>query len=210
MSKELNVEQMILNEILSEQLKAGEMMMPERQLAIKYDCSRPVVHKAIIRLEDKGVLKIRPRKGIQVMDFKVAGKLSLIEAISQQNKESISRKFNHDMLEFIKDNFKNVIRCFESVQKNPTPILLNEPEDFFTLLFDYCCQCGNSIYPMLINEFKVGILNVSKCCTGSAEVKKLFQEIERNVMYNLPDQAIGLVDELFEKIENLWIGGRDV
>ena len=29
-------------------------------------------------------------------------------------------------------------------------------------------------------------------------------------MHNLPDQAIGLVDELFEKIENLWIGGRDV
>ena len=86
MSKELKVEQMILNEILSEQLKPEEMMLPERQLAIKYDCSRPVVHKAIIRLEDKGVLKIRPRKGVQVMDFKVSGKLSLIEAISQPRK----------------------------------------------------------------------------------------------------------------------------
>ncbi len=210
MSKELQVEQLILNEILSEQLKPGEMMQPERQLAIKYDCSRPVVHKAIIRLEDKGVLKIRPRKGIRILDFKVSGRLSLIEDISQQSKEALSRKFNRDMLLFIKDNFKNVLRCFESVQKQPTPILLNKSEDYFDLISDYCRQCGNGVYPMLMNEFRIGILNVAKCCTDSEEVSRMFQAIENSIMQNKLNQAICLVDECFEKIENLWIGGMDV
>lgn len=210
MSKELYVEQLILNEILSGQLKSGEMMQPERQLAIKYDCSRPVVHKAIIRLEDKGVLKIRPRKGIQILDFKISGRLSLIEDISQQNKGAMSRKFNHDMLIFIKDNFTNVLRCFEFVQKQSTPIQLHEPEDYFDLLFDYSRQCGNGVYPMLINEFRIGILNVAKCCIDSEEVTQLFQAIESSIMENKLNQAIDLVDECFEKIENLWIGGMDV
>lgn len=210
MSKELQVEQRILNEILSGQLQPGEMMQPERQLAIQYNCSRPVVHKAIIRLENKGVLIIRPRKGIQILDFKVSGRLSLIEEISQQSKESLSRKLNHDMLNFIKDNFKNVLRCFESVQKQPTPIQLNKPEDYFDLFFDYCRQCGNGIYPMLMNEFRVGILNVATCCIDSKEVSRLFQMIESSIMQNEVNQAIGLVDECFEKIENLWIGGKDV
>jgi DNA-binding transcriptional regulator YhcF (GntR family) len=210
MSKELQVEQRILNEILSGHLQPGELMQPERLLAIKYDCSRPVVHKAIIRLEDKGVLKIRPRKGIQILDFKVFGRLSLIEEISLQSKEDLSKKFNHDMLIFIKDNFKNVLQCFESVQKQPTPIQLNEPKDYFNLIFDYCRQCGNGVYPMLINEFRIGILNVATCCIESDEVNRLFQEIENSIIQNQLNQAISLADECFEKIENLWIGGWNV
>jgi len=210
MSKELLVEKMILDEILSEQLKAGQMMLPERDLAIKYDCSRPVVHKAIIRLENKGVLKIRPRKGIQVLDFKVSGKLSLIEEISSKKKDSLSKKLNHDLLHFIKDNFKNVLLLFRETKKEPTEIHLETPEDFFSLLFDYCHQCGNHIYPMLMNEFKIGIINVAKCCTHSDEVSKLFHSIEKCIMENQIDQAVVLVDELFEHIENLWIGGWDV
>ncbi|BES64368.1 hypothetical protein SANA_08070 [Gottschalkiaceae bacterium SANA] len=210
MSKELQVEQRILNEILSGQLQAGQMMQPERQLAIKYDCSRPVVHKAIIRLEDKGVLIIRPRKGIQILDFKVSGRLSLIEEISQQSKEVLSRKFNHDMLIFIKDNFKNVLRCFESIEKQATEIRLHTAEDYFDLFFDYCRQCGNGVYPMLINEFRTGILNVAACCIDSKEVSRLFQEIEDSIMQNEVNHAIDLLDECFERIEKLWIGGKDV
>lgn len=210
MSKELQVEQLILNEILSEELKAGEMMLPERDLAIKYDCSRPVVHKAIIRLENKGVLKIRPRKGIEVLDFKISGKLSLIEVISQKRKDSLSRKLNHDMLFFIKDNFKNVIQSFQWVDKKPTPIILKEPEDFFNLLFDYGFQSNNSIYPMLINEFKIGILNVANCCSDSKDVGQMFHEIEKNIMEKQTEEAIAIVDGLFELIENLWLGGSDV
>lgn len=210
MSKELLVEKMILNEILSEQLKAGEMMLPERDLAIKYNCSRPVVHKAIIRLENKGVVRIRPRKGIQVLNFKVSGKLSLIEEISLQKKDALSEKLNHDMLHFIKDNFKNVLRSFNTIEKQPTAIHLETPEDFFNLLFDYCCQCGNHIYPMLMNEFKIGILNVAKYCIASGDITSVFQAIEHKLMENQTDQAIDLVDGLFARIENLWIGGSDV
>lgn len=207
MTKEQYVENLLLNEILTGEKEPGSLLLPERELAIKYGCSRPVVHKAIIRLENKGVLKIRPRKGVQVLDFKLSGKLSLMEKIGHVKREGLGISFNHDMLEFIKENFKNVILKFKTIEKEPTDISLKEPEDFFLLMVDYCKQCGNHVYVMLMNEFKVGILNVAKRGMANEKAIQLFYEIETLILKREIDQAVALLDMLFDLVKETWLKG---
>lgn len=208
MSKEQYVESLLLKEILTEQVTPGTLLLPERDLAIKYSCSRPVVHKAIIRLENKGLLRIRPRKGIEVLDFKTSGKLSLMEVITAMNKEGIAHSFNEDMLEFIKDNLRNVIRRFEHVKKKPTPINLTKREGFFDLIIDYSVQCGNHVYVMLMNEFKTGILNVASQCIDKESIHRMFLEIESLIIIGKIEKAIKILEPLFDEIKDAWIGGQ--
>jgi hypothetical protein len=108
------------------------------------------------------------------------------------------------------DNFRNIIRCFESVEKKASIMTLKTAEDFFQLFFDYACQSGNGIYPMLVNEFKIGITNVAECCTDSVDIHNLFCEIEQNIMDKKIVQALTLVNLLHEAIKIQWIGGLDV
>ena len=63
MVKENYVESCIVDSIFNNEYNPGDKLEPERELAIKFECSRPVIHRAIIRLEEKGLVKIIPREG---------------------------------------------------------------------------------------------------------------------------------------------------
>ncbi len=210
MSKESYVENIILDEILSEKLKPGELMAPERDLAIKYGCSRPVIHKAIIRLEQKGVLKIRPRKGIQVLDYRIHGRLGLISEISSRSKDLINNQFNHDMLSFVTKNIENIFTYFSVIEKKATTIKFDSAEDYFHILFDYSLQCGNSMYILLMNEFKQGIINVASYCINNNNINNYFISIEEYLMIKESEKAIEVLEEMFEAIEKVWLGGDNV
>lgn len=60
----------IENRIFSGELAIGERLKPERELALELGVSRSLVNLAILDLENMGFLRIVPRQGTFVADFK--------------------------------------------------------------------------------------------------------------------------------------------
>ena len=60
----------ILGKILSGELKVNSWLPPERDLAEQLGISRSTLHQAIMQLETQGFLRIVPRKGTQIRDYR--------------------------------------------------------------------------------------------------------------------------------------------
>ena len=67
--------------ILSGELREGERLPTEKQLSEKMRVSRAVVSNGIKSLERQGFLRIAPRKGVYVADYRTAGNLDTLQSI---------------------------------------------------------------------------------------------------------------------------------
>lgn len=77
----------IEQKILSGELAVNQKLPPERELSEKADVSRVTVHAAIIELASKNVLRVVPRQGTYVNDFKNEGTLELYGALMKYTGE---------------------------------------------------------------------------------------------------------------------------
>ncbi len=77
----------IEQQILSGELKVDQKLPPERELAELTGISRVTVHAGLVELATKGVLRIMPRQGTYVNDFKKEGTLELYSALLQHTGE---------------------------------------------------------------------------------------------------------------------------
>lgn len=77
----------IEQQILSGELKVDQKLPPERELAEHTCISRITVHAGLVELATKGVLRVVPRQGTYVNDFKMDGTLELYGALLQHTGE---------------------------------------------------------------------------------------------------------------------------
>lgn len=154
--------------ILSGQIKAGEKLPTERELATRMRVSRAVINGGVSELAAKGFLEVIPRKGTFVADFKYRGRIDTLIAILNYN----SGRFDPKML----DSIIEVRYCFEpriaalaAQNRGPddldklrgqmekirrlerTEALAAETHGFYHTL---SVASGNGIYPLLINAFE--------------------------------------------------------
>ena len=73
--------------ILSGEYRVDAKLPPERELAEQTGISRVTVHAALVELASKNVLRIVPRQGTYVNDFKKEGTLELYGALMQHTGE---------------------------------------------------------------------------------------------------------------------------
>ena len=71
--------------ILSGDLAPGERLPSERDLAMRLGVSRPVLHQAIVALDAKGLVRIEPRHGVFICDFKRDGSMALLMTLMQHS-----------------------------------------------------------------------------------------------------------------------------
>lgn len=67
--------------ILSGELKAGERLPAERDLAARLGVSRPVLHEALVDLSAKGLVTINPRRGVVINDFRKSGSMAILSSL---------------------------------------------------------------------------------------------------------------------------------
>lgn len=201
------VEEKILNDILMANLLAGSYLDSERKLAETYQVSRPVIHQAIIRLEEQGLVEIKPRQGILVKDFTEEGKISLLNSIQELNRQEIDQDLNMEMLIFIKENLKIIISS--QVVFSEIDIDLLEKSDFYKLFHKLAGHTNNRVYKMLINEFKVGIENVAKYSLREEKIIQGLNEMLVLIRQKKLNEANIMLEAVFELIKVVWIGGLD-
>jgi len=163
--------------ILSGQLKIGQTLPSERELALKLGVSRPVVHEGLVDLAFKGLVSIRPRVGTVVNDYRKHGSITLLTSLLNFKNGKLDPELLVDVLEVRKLIENETARL---APENKTAAQLDElkeiydlevaaigqaPEKIADLDFSFHHQLaicsGNFIYPLLLNSFKDFYTNLS-------------------------------------------------
>ena len=96
--KELFIER-IEGMILSGQLKPGERLPSERDLAEQMKISKTIVHIGLEDLARMGFLEVTPRRGTVVADFAESGNLETLNAILRYNGGKLDRQMVVSIIE---------------------------------------------------------------------------------------------------------------
>lgn len=87
------------NKILSGELKVGEKLPSERELAASMQVSRAVVNAGIAEMEQKGFLVVKPRIGTFVEDYRKNGTLETLVSIMKYNGGNLAKDEVKSVLE---------------------------------------------------------------------------------------------------------------
>lgn len=208
MIKEEKIVQLILKDLINGLYDSGSFLAPERALAAQYNCSRPVVHRALIRLETMGLVDILPRKGVKVKDYRMHGKLSLLSYVMHLDKELIDEKMKMDLLGFMTDIIRHIVLSLKQIQ--PHYLVLETPEDYYDLFHYYSRLNENQLYTYLLNEFKVGMINVFYYVVDDLNFYHHLLLMDENLVKGHHKEAVKHIDGLIHVVKNRWLGGIHV
>ncbi len=160
----------IENWILSGQVRPGDRLPPERELAARLNVSRPVVRDALSRMAAVGLVRIIPRVGSVVNDYRRHGSLNLLTSLVNYTNGDLAPELLRGLLDmrrlFENENARlaaanrrdsHVERLYRIViqEADADPgdceILSGLDFEFHLTLAE---ATGNPIYPMLLNSFK--------------------------------------------------------
>ncbi|MBN2658621.1 MAG: FadR family transcriptional regulator [Spirochaetales bacterium] len=182
--------------ILSEKYNPGERLPAERELAEEFAVSRPVVHEALLILEGRGLVTMRPRHGVVVNDFRQMGTVDLLTTLLLHTEEENLNAHVLASLYRVRalmesdaallacdrgtpedwDQLENLM-SFESALSDPRELALRD----FAIHQQIALISGNIVYPLLINSLKPVYLEYLKNFYGkkgdSPEIRKRQREL---------------------------------
>ncbi len=85
--------------ILSGELKIGERLPAERDLARRLDVSRPVLHEALVDLGSRGLVQILPRRGVFISDYRRNGSLALLSSLLSYHDDKLDPAFTQSLMD---------------------------------------------------------------------------------------------------------------
>ncbi len=156
--------------ILSGGLSIGERLPSERDFAIQIGVSRPVLHEALVDLDAKGLVRIIPRRGVFVCDYRRSGSLSILSSLLAYHNGTL----DHSILQSLID-MRLVVETEAAglAALNRTPEQLSElhritryeqgdvisqpqalTDNDFLFHLSIAIGSGNFVYPLVINSFK--------------------------------------------------------
>ena len=161
-----SVVHVLLGKILSGDLKAGDWLLPEREIAKEMGVSRSSVHLGVLELVEKGFLKTVPRRGTVVCDYRkhpTPGSLTLLMSYGSVDLE---KDLFSDMMEtrLLLETESARLACdhiyettFQEMQ-DIVKALGQADADVTDLLYGFHYRLvqasGNSIYSMIFRGFE--------------------------------------------------------
>ena len=161
-----SVVHVLLGKILSGDLKAGDWLLPEREIAKEMGVSRSSVHLGVLELVEKGFLKTVPRRGTVVCDYRkhpTPGSLTLLMSYGSVDLE---KELFSDMMEtrLLLETESARLACdhiyettFQEMQ-DIVKALGQADADVTDLLYGFHYRLvqasGNSIYSMIFRGFE--------------------------------------------------------
>ena len=175
--KQLLIEK-IAGMIISGELKPGEKLPSERELAVQARISKSAVHFAMAELERLGFVKTSARHGTYVSDYARTGTIETLSLLVTLNSGQgfMDKDRVRDMLEMrMAIEGKAVERLAEKMNDDDLSILeadIQKGEEaaadgdihllartFFDFHHDICFCSGNFILPLLFNSFRTVTLS---------------------------------------------------
>ena len=218
--KELLLSQ-IEESILSGELKPGDRLPSERELADVMGISKTIVHEGIRDLVQMGFLEVVTRKGVYVADYLSTGNLDTLLAIIKYQggmPDPIMLSSILDirltletpaLLTLAKNHTDEDIEELYKLQHNVKKALSSNMSDFASALFLYrrtiVAKSGNVVAPLIMNAFyQISIYAWSDYAsfTGSEEVYKRLVGTTEALKNGDGITAVNLFKESIESYKN--------
>lgn len=155
--------------ILSGELKAGDWLPPERDMAASMEVSRGSLHQAILALEYQGFVSIVPRKGTVVCDYRKHPTPQSLAVIMNYSSTELDRHIFGDMMAFriwletecARLACTNIYESTEQEMRDVIRALDAEGADLtaLTVRFHYLLTqaSGNGVYSMIFRACEPAI-----------------------------------------------------
>ena len=177
--------------ILSGELKIGEQLPSERDFALRIGVSRPVLHAALVDLDSKGLVKIIPRRGVFVSDFRRSGSTAILGSLITYHAGNLDPAFTRSLIDMrllvetetarlaaLNRTEKQLVE-FRSLLAQEAEAASGDPQALTDLDFSFhlsiAIASGNLVYPLIINSFQgvythlTGMFFSRYCGTAVAE-----------------------------------------
>lgn len=174
--KELFIER-IEGMILSGELKPGDKLPSERELAERMKISKTIVHIGLEDLARMGFLEVTPRRGTMVADFAETGNLETLNAILRYNGGKLDRQMVVSIIELRSaveggalirlgrrhtqediDELRAMLSDY-TVQAAQSPDMKVIADALARFHYRICTLSGNQLFPLIMNAFR-GVGNV--------------------------------------------------
>lgn len=160
--------------ILAGELELGSRIPPERELAEGMGVSRTVINSGIATLVDQGFLKVQPRQGTFVADYKKEGTLKTLRAILELKGDILTDAEIRSILEIrwalgqltLRHAIENASdeqvaelgKCLEKLKKTKTPIEASEA--CFEFQWTLSAIGGSDMLTTLISSYKPAVITL--------------------------------------------------
>jgi len=163
--------QAILTRILSGELKPGDRLPPERELAEAMGVSRSSLNHGIVELEAMGFLTVEPRRGTVVNDYRSRPTPQSLEAVMRYSSVEMDQELFTDLMatrlliesECARLACENIYGSTLDKMQLMVDKLLAEPDDPTELLYQFHYRLvqasGNTIYSMIYRGFETVLRN---------------------------------------------------
>ena len=161
-----SVVHVLLGKILSGDLKAGDWLLPEREIAKEMGVSRSSVHLGVLELVEKGFLKTVPRRGTVVCDYRKHPTPGSLTLLMSYGSVALEEDLFSDMMEtrLLLETESARLACdhiyettFQEMQ-DIVKALGQADADVTDLLYGFHYRLvqasGNSIYSMIFRGFE--------------------------------------------------------
>lgn len=158
--------QAILTKILSGELKPGDRLPAERELAEAMGISRSSVNHGIMELENMGFLTITPRRGTIVNDYRTHPTPQSLAAVMRYSSARMEQSLFSDLMdtrllievESARLACSNIYETTFAKMQKLVEELNREPEDPTELIYRFhyllTAASGNSVYSMIYRGFE--------------------------------------------------------
>lgn len=189
----------------------------ERSLSDIYGYSRQTVHNGLIKLSEMGLIKIVPRHGVWVLDYKTQSNFKVLDALVELDKEDLSPELKGDLMDFFSYQMTFILKVLMK-QTYPEKLSALEtalekecnPQLCQSIFFDYfhtmSIASENQLIVMLINSFQVGIKNAGAYIL-SHDQKLYTVQLLHDLNSNLKEKNHKVHDvmhDLIDHIQNNW------
>jgi len=156
--------------ILSGELAINERLPSERDFAARLKVSRPILHQALVDLEAKGLVRIEPRKGVYISDYRRDGSLAMLSSLLAYHDGRLAPELNQSMIDMRllveTETARLAAQNRTAAHMSDLRRLLDaehqaageDPQALTDLDFSFhhtiAIASGNLVYPLLVNSFK--------------------------------------------------------
>jgi GntR family transcriptional regulator, transcriptional repressor for pyruvate dehydrogenase complex len=156
--------------ILSGELQIGERLPSERDFAVRIGVSRPVLHETLVDLDAKGLVKIVPRRGVFVSDYRRSGSLAMLSSLLSYHDGKMDPTFTKSLIDMrlvvetetarlaAKNRTSEQLDEFRNLLTDEEQAARDNPQTLTGLDFSFhlsiAIASGNLVYPLIINSFQ--------------------------------------------------------
>ena len=210
--------------ILSGELKVGERLPAERDLAVRLGVSRPVLHEALVDLSAKGLVTINPRRGVMVNDFRKFGSMAILSSLLAYHNGELEPHFVESLLAMRVlvetetarlaaghassaqlDELDEIIRREKATDRSNVAALVELDFDFHLLI---SIASDNTAYPLILNSFKTVYTHFTSAFYSKTAESAIIDEVFAQQSLLVAAIKKGNADESAGKMKEMLLHGE--